>query len=156
MFKSIIRTVVAGLLVFAMATPLVGAYATQSTAATNDSEVEGVVPTGFISEISADVSSTTVTISLTSSSWTEVYNNNNWTDVSVLLTNNTGNPGSVKFRILAKNKSTDTPVEIFASPNVGTGLSWTSGLVASSYNRYYVEAKAASTAGDYSITYDDI
>jgi hypothetical protein len=145
MVKSRVKMVVVGLLVLAMIMPV-----SVANAASSDS------PVGSVVEASADLSATTVKVSLTTTGWTEVYNDNNWIDVSALLTNDADNGNAVRFRILARTSSSGSYSQISTSPNVSAGLTWTSPLIASSYNRYKVEAQAVSVSKVYSITYNDI
>ena len=152
MFRFNAKIIVVGLLVFAMVIPFPGV----GIAASDSEEAWTLLPTGEVSEVDVDLSPTTVSIELSKTSWAEIYNDNNWLDIQALLINDTGNPGAVKFKVYARTSSSAPYIEIFASPSVPVGLSWTSPLIASSYNRYKVEAIAVTTAGTYSITYDDL
>lgn len=111
---------------------------------------------GIISVASATprLSSTTVRKSLTTDAWTLLYSDNNWLDARAQVTNNSGNTGSIIVRVVTVE---DGQKDIFdTSVAVAAGLTYTSPKIASSYDQYLIYVKAASKAGSFSITYDDV
>ena len=89
------------------------------------------------------------TIKVYTDSWSTFVTDNNFFDANVTFSNNSGNPGSIQYRI-----TNGSGAVIKAPTTVSVGSSSTSNVSAFS-GTYTLEVKAVSTAGDYNLTAHD-
>lgn len=107
-----------------------------------------------VNEISPRVAPTLERLSLSTDSWTYLYDDNNLLNEYVYIDNLEGNPGGICVHIEARTSS-GRIVTIEESKLVAVGGRYTSPKIESTYVKYVVSVKAASKNGTYRIQYSD-
>jgi cytoskeletal protein RodZ len=92
---------------------------------------------------------------LSTGGYVQIYQDGNILNQKALLTNNSGNPGSVIFQVRVTDSTGFTSI-LDTSNATSVSSSWTSVTISNQYSYYTVYAKAVTTNDTYSITYRDI